>query len=888
MADTDTPAINDNLTRAEAMARTTRVSGVAYAVSLDLTTGSEHFISDTTATFSANLVGLDTFIDLEAMEIIEATINDRPILGWAYDQERCRIALRGLVANNTVRIVARCRYQHTGVGLHRFVDPTDDSVYLHTQFEPFDAHRVFACFDQPDLKGPFSLTVTAPSDWTVISNSPAVSNSPELAGSPVPVVTEAVVAGSDDGAPAAAIWAFAPTPEIPTYLAALVAGPYCVVRDRHRDLELAIYCRRSLVEYLDADEIFAITKAGLEFFEAEFAIDYAFDKYDQLFVPEFNFGAMENPGCVTFNEHMVFRSRQTDSAHENRADVILHEMAHMWFGDLVTMRWWDDLWLNESFATYMASAALARATRFTDSWVRFAAGTKAGAAMADQLPSTHPISADIVDTDAVRLHFDGITYNKGASVLKQLVAWVGHDAFTEGVRAYFLRHGWANAELSDFLAALERTSGRDLGPWAAEWLQTTGVNTLRPIIVRSDDETYESVTIAQEAGGSAGGGAGGGTAAGAGTLRSHRVAVGIYDDVDGRLTRRTRVEVDVVGGRTVVEALAGEAAGALVLVNDDDLTYAKLRLDPDSLAVAEAAISRIDDPLARNLAWAATWDMVRDGELSARRWLEMLATHAALEKDQSALARLLGQGSAAVDFYVHPPGILRARQALATAAGRQLRGAEASSDIQLVWARHLLAVGEGDDHHAWCRGLLDGTDVPDGLSIDTDLRWSAVGALAAGGAVDAVDRVQSEMERDPTDIGRRRGAAAMASQPLAEAKAAAWERLLTPGMHLAELRAVAGSFWRCGQDEVLRGYVAAYFEAVPSLWADRTRDEALSLLVGLFPSSMVDTSVVTKTEAALADDSLAGPVRRVLMEGADRLSRALRARDADADADADN
>ena len=840
----------DNLTRDEAADRTTKVAGVAYDVTLDLTSGEDTFVSDTTVRFTANLVGLATFVDIDAATVREVTLNGRTVDPATYDADRARIPLRGLIANNVLRVVADCRYQHTGVGLHRFVDPTDGNVYLHTQFEPFDAHRVFACFDQPDMKGPFTLRIRAPEEWTVVSNGP--------------------VATSGGGE-----WAFEPTPEIPSYLAALVAGPYAVARETHGDIELAIYCRQSLREFLDADELFDLTRSGLDFFEAEFDYPYPFDKYDQLFVPEFNFGAMENPGCVTFNEHMVFRARQTDSAHEHRAEVVLHEMAHMWFGDLVTMRWWDDLWLNESFATYMACSSQARATRFRDSWVRFAAGTKAGAAMADQMPTTHPISADIVDTDAVRLHFDGITYAKGASVLKQLVAWVGGDAFRDGVRAYFRRHGWGNAELRDFLAALERTSGRDLDEWAAEWLQTTGVNTLRPEVEVADG-TYSSIAVLQDA------------SAASPTVRSHRVAIGLYDakpGEDGGLVRRRRVELDVVGPRTVVDELAGERVADLLLVNDDDLTYAKVRLDPASQATLDGHLGRVRDPLARNLCWAALWDMVRDAELPARRWTRLVGDHAPGEADDTTLAGLLGQASLAADLYCDPSTRPARRRELAGDARRHLAAAKAGSDVQLVWARHLIGMGEGDEHEAWCRDLLDGRSEVAGLAVDTDLRWLLVGALAALGASDAESRIDAEVERDPTDIGQRRAAAARASQPSAAAKEAAWSRLLAPGMHLAEIRAVAGSFWRCGQEALGEPFVAAYFEAVPRIWAERTPDEALSLLRGLYPSTMVDTGTVKATEGLLADGSLAGPVRRILLEGTDRVERALRARAADRDAE---
>ncbi|MGI8807861.1 MAG: aminopeptidase N [Acidimicrobiales bacterium] len=835
----------DNLTRAEAQDRATKLSGVSYAVALDLTTGEETFTSETTVRFQGNLVGLSTFIDLDAVNVREATLNGRVIPVESYDKTRSRIPLRGLLANNVLKVVADCAYQHTGVGMHRFADPTDGKVYLHTQFEPYDAHRVFTCFDQPDIKATFNLTVTAPEDWTVISNSPA----------------------TRDGA----VWRFSPTPVISTYLVAVVAGPYHVVRETHGQVDMGIYCRESLAEYLDADELFLLTRQGLDFFEAEFDYPYPFAKYDQLFVPEFNFGAMENPGCVTFNEYMVFRSRQTEAAHEGRANTLLHEMAHMWFGDLVTMRWWDDLWLNESFATYMATHALAQATRFSDSWVRFAAGVKAGAAAQDQLPTTHPISADIVDTDAVRLHFDGITYLKGASTLKQLVAWVGQDAFRDGLQRYFRRHEWANAELADFLSTLEQTSGRKLTQWSEEWLETAGVNTLRASF--SGDGTYDSFVIVQQG------------QPGNDTVRSHRVAVGLYRLGDEGLTRDRRIELDVVGERTEVPELTGETVPDLLLLNDDDLTYAKVRLDNRSVATLADHLSRIVDPLARNVCWGGTWDMVRDGELPTRRYVALVLAHAPAETDESTLARLVGQADSAVDVYGDPANRPAARAALAAAARAGLAAAEAGSDRQLIWARHFQSVADSPEDLAYARALLDGTEEVPGLAVDTDLRWQIVMTLASLGADDDGALIDAELERDPTDIGERRAASARASRPTPEAKAAAWSRLVEDrDLPLATLRALAGGFGVHGQDALLAPYVEPYFANVARFWEERTRDEALSLIRGLYPGTLIGQDVVDATDRLLADEALPGPVRRILLEGKDSMARALRARAADAPA----
>jgi len=836
--------VDDRLTRDEAVRRASHTSGAAYEVSLDLTAAGGTFRSETTVRFACNLVGTPTFVDLDAVAVHEVVLNGKALDPSSYDAERCRFPVRGLIATNELRVVADCAYRNTGVGLHRFVDPVDGRVYLHSQFEPFDAHRVFACFDQPDVKGTFTLSVRAPEDWVVVSNGP--------------------LAGRDGG-----WWRFGPTPPLPPYLAAVVAGPYHAVAGSHGPLPLGLYCRRSLASHLDADELFAITRQGLDFFDAEFDYPYPFAKYDQLFVPELSFGAMENPGCVTLNERMLFRSRVTEATRAARASTVLHEMAHMWFGDLVTMRWWDDLWLNESFATYMAAHAQAEATRFADAWVRFAAGTKGAAAGQDQLPSTHPVSADIVDTDAVRLHFDGITYSKGASVLKQLVAWVGAEAFREGVRAYFWRHEWRNASLGDFLEALEETSGRDLGAWSKEWLETAGVNTLRSA---SGEEggRYTSVAILQEG------------QPGHDTLRSHRVAVGLYDLGDGGLARRRRVELDVAGHRTEVADLAGEPVPDLLLVNDDDLAYAKVRLDARSLATVEAHLGALADPLARNLCWASAWDMVRDAELAAGRWVALVAAHAPGEGDDATLQRLTARAATALDAYGDPARRGAGRARLAGVARRGLEAAAPGGDRQLIWARFLVEVGDGPRAEAFARALLDGSAEVAGLVVDTDLRWHVVAALAAAGADDGGTAVRAEQERDPTDIGRRRAAAALASRPVASAKEDGWSEATAEGASLAAVRAVGGGLWQYGQDGLLRPYAARYLEALAGWWAGRRREEALALARALFPSTLVDRDTVAAVTGRLADPSLPDPLRRVLLEGRDDLERSLRARAADA------
>ena len=828
---------NQPLTRDQARLRAQLLSGVSYTVSLTLEDG-DSFTSDTTAEFDCARSGDSTFIDIDAQEVVSAELNGRPLPAEAFNGSRLQVD--GLAAHNRLRVVARCAYGRTGSGLHRFVDPVDGETYLHTQFEPFDAHRVLSCFDQPDLRAPLTLRVWAPEGWAVIANS------------------------APDGPPADGWHAFAPTPPISTYLYAMCAGPYQPVHADHRGIPLGIWCRRSLLEHLDADEIFDVTRRGLDFFEALFDHPYAFGKYDQVFVPECSVGAMENPGCITFTERYIFRARVTEAAREARASTILHEMAHMWFGDLVTMRWWDDLWLNESFATYMATLSLARATRFTNAWVTFANEEKTWALAQDQLPSTHPIVADMTDTDAVRTHFDGITYAKGASVLRQLVAWVGEEAFTAGLRTYFRRHRFANAELRDFLAVLEEASGRELDSWAREWLQTAGVNTLRPVPAA----TGVGVAIVQEA-----------PAHLPTPLRRHRLAVGRYAVSDGALHRVERTELDVAGALSQVDGVGPAAAGELLLVNDDDLTFAKIRLDPPSRDTVLRHLSRLDAPLARTLCWAAAWDMTRDAELASSRWVALVAEHVAREGDIGTVQRLLGQAELAIDLYADPRHRDALREQLAARAEAALDAAEPGSDVQLAWARTLISTSTGG-RLTWVRGLLDGGVEVAGLGIDTDLRWHIVAVLAAAGAAGR-ELVDAELDRDPSDIGRRRAAGAIASIPDAAVKRETWVRITTDREQpLATLQAMMGGFHRPGQDAVMRAYVDPYVDELRTIWRDRQTEEAMALTGGLYPTWIAEDEVVAAADRALGL-GLPAIADRILMENRDRTLRAMRARAAD-------
>ncbi|MEU2599328.1 aminopeptidase N [Streptomyces hirsutus] len=858
-----------NLTREEAQQRAKLLTVDSYEIDLDLSGAQEGgtYRSVTTVRFdvSADAEGAESFIDLVAPTVHEVTLN-----GGALDPaevfEDSRIALPGLLpGRNVLRVSADCAYTNTGEGLHRFVDPVDDQAYLYTQFEVPDARRVFASFEQPDLKATFRFTVKAPHGWTVISNSPT----PE---------------------PRDNVWEFEPTPRISTYITALIVGPYHSVHSVYekdgQSVPLGIYCRPSLAEYLDADAIFDVTRQGFEWFQEKFDYAYPFGKYDQLFVPEFNAGAMENAGAVTIRDQYVFRSKVTDAAYEVRASTILHELAHMWFGDLVTMEWWNDLWLNESFATYAEAACQADApgSKWPHSWTTFANSMKTWAYRQDQLPSTHPIMADIRDLDDVLVNFDGITYAKGASVLKQLVAYVGKDAFFSGVQAYFKRHAYGNTRLSDLLGALEETSGRDLSTWSKKWLETAGINVLRPEIETDGADgtgTITSFAIRQEAPALPAG------AKGESTLRPHRIAVGLYDldEASGKLVRVDRVELDVDGELTAVPQLVGKARPAVVLLNDDDLSYAKVRLDERSLAFVTEHLGDFEASLPRALCWASAWDMTRDAELATRDYLSLVLSGIGKESDIGVVQSLHRQVKLAIDLYSAP----NTREALLTrwteATLAHLRAAEAGSDHQLAWARAFAATARTPEQLDLLDSLLEGTQTIEGLAVDTELRWTFVERLAAVGRYDETE-IAGEYERDKTAAGERHAATARAARPTEEAKAEAWASVVeSDKLPNALQEAVIAGFVQTDQRELLAPYTDRYFEAVADVWESRSHEMAQQIAVGLYPAIQVSEETLEKTDAWLASAEPNAALRRLVSESRAGVERALRAQAADAAAE---
>lgn len=841
----------ENLTRDEAAHRATLVGDVDTTVHLDLTRGPTTFDVTADLTFRCDEPGVETFVDCSARQVHEVTLNGRS-LDLDEVVTETRITLPSLAAENTLRVVATMPYKHEGKGLHRFVDPGDDRVYLHSQFEPFDAHLVYPCFDQPDLKTAFTLTVDAPQGWVVVSNERC---------------TEQPSSGT------AGRWTFATTPRISTYITAIVAGEYAEhhgdpIRADDREVPLGIYVRRSLEEALrpDLEEILGITRDGLAWMAEAFGRPYPFSKYDQLFVPEFSAGAMENPGCITFSEAYVFRSKVTDTRRERRAEVILHEMAHMWFGDLVTMRWWDDLWLNESFATFIALLSQVEATRWDDAWVTFGDAEKAWALHQDQLPTTHPVAADMHDILSVHQNFDGITYAKGASVLRQLVAWVGQEEFLAGCRHYFAAHAWGNATLADFLGALEESSGRELSSWSTEWLETTGVNTISPDVSVADDGTYAEVAIVQSA------------PEDHPTLRRHRLGVGVYDVGDDGLVLRRRVELDVVGARTVVDELTGDEVGDVLVVNDGDLTFCKLRLDERSTAVLTDGLRTIVDPLTRAQVWAASWDMVRDAQLPVGTYLELVLNNVEEETSIGVLERLLVRARSAVDRYGDQSLVAQRMAQLADHARAALDRAAPGSDAQLAWARHWVSCVRAGPQLDDVRGLLDGQVVVDGLTMDHELRWHIVAQLAAADAVGEGVIAREEAD-DPTDLGIRSAATARAARPTPAAKRDAWERLMTDlALSHTMGRQLWGGMFLMHHAEVLQGYDDRYLEALDVVWDERSIDWALEWSEGCFPHPLASPELYERVERLLDRDDLPEPLRRVLLEQNHTLGRTLRAR----------
>ncbi|MFG2893351.1 aminopeptidase N [Streptomyces sp. NPDC048248] len=833
------------LQRDEAQTRARLIDVHRYEVALDLTQGEDHFGSRTVIHFTARDAG-DTFVDIQPAELHSATLDGHPLDPAALADNR--LPLTGLTPGaHELRLTATMRYSRTGEGMHRFTDPADGEAYVYTQLFMEDVKRVFAAFDQPDLKAVFALTVTAPPTWHVLGNGIATQGDPGH-------------------------WTLAPTPLISTYLVAVAAGPWHSVRTEHAGLPFGIHCRRSLAPYLDADadEILDITRRCYDRYHQIFDEPYPFDSYDQAFVPEFNAGAMENPGLVTFRDEYVFRSAVTDTERQTRGVTIAHEMAHMWFGDLVTLQWWDDIWLNESFAEYMGYQVLSEATRHTDAWTDFAVARKGWGYDADQRPSTHPVAPapqDVPDTASALLNFDGISYAKGASALRQLVAWMGEKDFLAGINDHFARHRFANAALADFLDSLARATDRDVHGWAERWLRTTGVDTLTPAVTVEGDRWRLDVHHTGS--------------------RPHRLSVGVYDrDLAGagRLTLRDRHELDIPEDEGHTARTFPTPAPDLVALNDGDLTYTKIRFDPRSWQTTAQSLSQLPDALTRAVVWNAARDMVRDGDLAPAAYLQAARDHLPYETDLAIVRGVLAFARAQLTDHFLPTADRPRALATLTALGRDiLRRTEGPAHgphagLRLTAVRALI---DSATTHAALQDWLDDGSVPGGPALDPELRWRILGRLAVLGAT-TPDTIDAELARDPSATGREGAAHCRAALPDPAAKQAAWQALFTTDEETALsnylFTATATGFWAPEQHDLLRPYVARYFTDAPAL--ARHRGPALAAAAGryAFPATFVEDDTLHLGETCLAESDPTPALRRKLIDQLDDLRRALRVR----------
>ena len=852
-----------NLTKPEALERAALVSAVRYDIAWDFTAPGDSFASATTVTFDAP-PGSGTFIECAAVAVHRIDVNGTPLDPDAALVDG-RISLTNLLQHNTVSIHAEFSYHSDGQGIHRFIDPEDGETYLYSQFAANDARAAFPCFDQPDIRATFAISVVAPSHWVVVSNSPTPT--------PEPVPTEATDA-SGAPAPSARLWTFPPTLALPTYVAAVVAGPYAfeegTITSRKGELSARVYGRKNLAAHLDGDEMIATVQAGIELFERVFDTEYPYEKYDQIFVPEYNLGAMENVGCVTFSEdRLLFRSRPTNALREQRLNIQLHELSHMWFGNLVTMRWWDDLWLNESFAEFVGTWATEQVTPWKDSWVTFGASRKSVAYIQDQLPTTHAIVTDIPDTEATVSAFDMITYAKGASALKQLAAHVGEQAFFAGVSSYLQRYSFGNATLAEFLAEVEAAAGVPLDAWATAWLQTPGVTTLRPVVDTDLEGIITSFAVAED------------VPASHPVNRPHRLTIEGYAHAAGSFVRVWACDAVVDGPLTGVPALVGKQRPDLLLLNGGDRTYAKALLDEVTLATVAAHLGDLTDAMPLANVLDALWHMCRDAALPAETYIDAVLTalpHMTNSETAEAHVRTM---TTALSRYVPPARTVRATEEAAERLWTIAHNGAPGSDSQLQALKAYARLAASPTQAARLADLLDGVLVLSGLTVDADLGWDLLTGLTAAGAA-GEGSIAGRVSADPGAVGQRRAAGARAALGTPEAKSAAWDALVHPHAPVpnAVQYEIAAGFARAVDPDLLSPFV-------PRLLADlRGYYEANEGFVGarvvksVFP--VWAAGRVKDLDAAieqwLVDNADASSVLvKIVREGLDDVRRALAA-----------
>lgn len=841
---------DDNLLYTEANERANVVSNVSYKIDLDLNSGKDTFLCSSEIEFDAKNSN-NTFLNFDASEILDIELNGEKLTPDNYNNYR--VMLYPIKAHNKAIVKGVCKYQNTGVGLHRFVDPTDNMVYLHTQFESFDAHKVFACFDQPDLKATFELTVNAPEGFVVISNSKPLQK-PEI-------VNDEYKEG---------IWKFAKTKNISTYLTAIVAGNYKGFFDKYKDIDLGIYARRSLLKYVDYQELFKITKDGFSFYESKLQTPYPFDKYDQIFVPGFNAGGMENVGCITYNELYIFRTEVTNARKFARADTFLHEMSHMWFGDLVTMKWWNDLWLNESLATYMSPLALENVTEFKNAWSLFSIDTKYGAYEQDELPTTHPISAEVPDTNATRTAFDSITYNKGGSVLKQLVAIVGEDAFLKGIKNYLQKYAYSNPTLDNFIDELQSASGKDLSDWSHEWLETSGVN---KVIFNTDYINCEAgkcltnVIVLQEKDKSSG------------ILRNITMSLGLLDYKNDGLSVIDNVEINISNDKKIINALDKKKAPFIILPNYNDYAYAKVRMDKISLENTINSLSQIKDDLSRIMGWNIIWDVIRDGELKSGEWIDVILNNIDMEKDATVLQTLLRRTLTVLNQYANKNNRNVYVEKIYDEA-KNIMDSNKNSEIKLSWFSSFINTSVSKISLYYLKDLLNGIKGIKGVKLDEDKKWQVIIQLASKGEVDEA-KIDNELQKGLNDFTKRYALTAKAALPVYDKKLWAWKTILEDeSIDNYDMSALVDGFYLTGQDELLKPFAEIYGEAVDYAWKYKTADEALMITSGLYPSTIIDSYVLDIADKALSMD-LNVEAKRIIMERKAETERALKAQETD-------
>jgi aminopeptidase N len=822
-----------NLTRLEAGARSALIDVTGYRVELDLARGAETFESCSTVRFSCSEPGAGTFLDIKPQSLHRVTLNDSEIDLAGFDGQR--ITLPGLAAENEVVVTATMSYSNDGQGLHRAVDPADERHYVYGHSFLDAAPRVFGCFDQPDLKAPYDVSVTAPPEWIVLGNGAATR--------------------TGEGT-----WVLATTKPLATYFFTVCAGPYASVTAVHDGIPLGIHARASLREPLErqAEQMLTITRQSFDYYHSLFGIRYPFGEYHQVYVPEFNAGAMENPGCVTLRDQYVFRGAMTHDEVLTRSSTISHEMAHMWFGDLVTMQWWDDLWLNESFAEYMSHRTLCEATEFTDAWVDSSMARNPWGYAAERMPSTHPVAGSPApDAQSALQNFDGISYAKGAASLRQLIAHIGDAAFIAGVSEYLSSHAYGNAALADFLGSMERASGKDLQGWADAWLRTAGLDAIS-VETTTDGGSIRSATMRRTA------------PAAHPADRPHSLDVAGFSG--GREVFRLLTTVD--RDETALPELEGKPYADMLVPNATNLTWANIKLDPSTVAAAVNELSAVPQAQARAVVWAALIDGVALAEIDPRHLLAVLATSWASERNQSIIDRVGQLMTARIIPAFLPFGEQDGALAvLAQAAAVMLAQSEPGSSRALVAARYVAATSADE-------GLLGrwaaGEQLPQGLEGDSDFRWVALGNLARRGAIGSAG-LDAALGQDRTMAGNLKWLQATASAPDAPAKAWAWEQLTGEhGRSNYELNALAAGFWHADDQDVLRPYAARYFSDVPAL-SGRVGQDALAKVAALaYPGSLVEAATAEQSAAALRRTDLSASVRRAIVDADSQLREALR------------